>query len=419
MRRRRVPSIAGAVAVAVLVAAAVAGCTGSPSGRAPAIEVSELDGPFDPLDLRIVGLAPGAVVTLVAEAHLDWVAYRSLSRFQADPDGIVDLSRAVPTDGAWREPDPMAPFWSLASDGAPDAWAHFDDEHTVELTVVDGAVEDRDRADGTVLARTQVVRGLPEDSIIVETVTEAGLPAVYAVPADLDERSPRPAVLVMGGSEGGIQTARMTASKLATLGHPALAVSLFRSPGQPGTLAELAIEPVLEAIAWLGAQPGVDADRVTTFGVSRGGELALWLAANRPDLVHGAIQAAGAGELWCGWPDYTRSAWTLGGEPLPCSIRAAHPEPASIIDVAAVDGPVVLACGTVDDIWDACTLQRRTLARLDAAHVDATAVEAEGAGHFLALGPYAPALDGADGAADSAGRAAFWRAVVSALGPPD
>ena len=88
-----------------------------------------------------------------------------------------------------------------------------------------------------------------------------------------------------------------------------------------------------------------------------------------------------------------------------------------VIDITAVSGPVVLACGTDDDIWESCNLQHRTLARLEAGRVEVTAVEAEGAGHFLAIGPYIPALDGTDGAADSAGRAAFWRAVVNALGP--
>ena len=238
--RRRVPFIAGVTTVAALVATAVAGCTGSPSGREPAIEITELDGPFDPLGIRIVGLEPGGIVTLVAEAHIDWVAHRSLSRFQADSAGVVDLSHVVPTNGAWSRPDAMAPFWSLEPDGAPVAWSHFDEEHTVQLTVIGGVVENRDAAAGKELASARVVRGIPEDSIVVETDASAGLPAVYAAPADLDERSPRPALLVMGGSEGGI-------------------------------------------------------------------------------LVHGAILAAGAGELWCGYPDYSRSAWTLEGVPLPCS----------------------------------------------------------------------------------------------------
>ena len=313
----------------------------------------------------------------------------------------------------WRHSGQLEPG------GAQVFFTHFDEEHTVDLTVIGGVAENGDLAVGDELASAQVVRGFPEGSIVVETVAEAGLPAVYAVPADLDEGSPRPALLVTGGSEGGIQFARMVATQLAGLGYPALAVSLFGSPGQSDELAELSIEPMIEAITWLRAQPGVDSDRVTPFGVSRGGELALWLAANRAELVDGAILPTGSGELWCGYPDYSRSAWTLEGVPLPCSIRLHDPVPDSIIDVTAVDGPVVLACGTDDDVWDACTLQHRTLARLEAGNVQVTAIEAEGAGHGLALGPYLPALEGADGAADSAGRAAFWRAVVDTLGPPD
>ena len=412
------PTVTAALSIAVLMGASLAGCTGAQAAT-PAIEVTELEGPFDPLSIRIVGLDPGAPVTLAATTTVDWTVHRSASSFEADAEGVVDLGRDVPTDGAWSTPDPMAPFWSLESRGGLVWWDHFDAEHTVELAVLDGAVDVDAIAGAAELASASIVRGAAEASTVVETVDDAGLPAVFAVPGDLDERAPRPAVLVMGGSEGGIRTARTAAAQLARLGYPALAVSLFGSPGQSDALAEVPIDGLIDAIEWLRAQPGVDSDRVTTFGVSRGGELALWLAAEHPALVSGAIQAAGAGELWSGYPDVSRSGWTFGGAPLPFTNRFDDPDPASIIDVTAIDGPVVLACGTADPVWPACPLQRRTLERLEAAHVAANAVETEGAGHLVALAPYVPALEGADGAADSAARVAFWRAVIEALGPTD
>lgn len=396
--------------VAVAMLAALGGCA-APGASSADIVVDELDGPFDPLTIQLTGLSPGADVVLLAEADIDATEYRSRAAFVADESGAVDLDRQAPADGDWTVASSMAPFWSLApSLGDQARFDAYAEPYDVELTLT--------RPDGTELASTIVSRGSGLDRVVVEEVAGDGMVAAYTRPAASGSSGPRSAVLVFGGSEGGLDTARMLARWLATAGYPALAISYFGSQGQPTELAEVPLEPFLTAAEWLRAQPEVDPERVTAFGVSRGGEVALWLAAEHPELMRGAIAPVGAGEFWCGYPDWQRSAWTLGGEPMPCT-DLSRVSDASVIDLAGVDGPLVLACGEADEVWDSCGLMTRTVARAEAAGLDFTEIAGDGASHFIPLDPYLPAMPGTDPAADATARAEFWHATFEALGRPD
>ena len=77
------------------------------------------------------------------------------------------------------------------------------------------------------------------------------------------------------------------------------------------------------------------------------------LTAQHPDLVAGAFAPVGSGYLVCGYPDDSVPAWTLDRQPLsPDCVRASDVEPpaGARIDVAAIPGPVVLACGGDDAV---------------------------------------------------------------------
>ena len=301
-RRDHVPAVALLLTVSL---PALAACSATPE-QEPAIEVVEQDGAFDPLAITLTGLGAGREVQLEATTSVAGSAYVSAATFVADDDGRVDLSTDVPTEGSWTTPDDMGPFWSMT--GPPSATFERRADHQVRLAV---SADDRELAEAIVERR-----GALTDATIQEV--DEGMVAYYAAPSDLSADTPLPAVLVFGGSEGGLDAARASADSIAALGYPALAISYFKSPGQPSTLTEVPVETFLTGLAWLHAQPGVDTERVFTFGTSRGGEMALWLAANRPEQVHGAFAPVGAGYLVCGIPDERRSAWTFEGSPLPC-----------------------------------------------------------------------------------------------------
>ncbi|MCB7137990.1 acyl-CoA thioesterase/bile acid-CoA:amino acid N-acyltransferase family protein [Cellulosimicrobium marinum] len=397
---------------ALMLGVAVLGsCTVPPE---PTIEVTEVDGPFAPLDVALDDLAPGAPVTLTATAVVDDARFRSQATFEVPDDGRIDLAATAPTSGDWDVADPMAPLWAMRAGSRPDP-AAWDGPVDVELAVTD--------ADGEPLATTTVARPGSAPGVVTREVTDGGLVAEYAVPADLDDGERRPAVLAFGGSEGGLGSGAAFARWLAGLGYPALGISYFRGPGQPADLEEVPVEPFLDALAWLHAQPEVDPEAVVTFGASRGGEMALWLAAEHPDLVGGAVAPTGSGYVVCGYPDASVAAWTLDGAPLTdtCPFDGPDDLGRAEIDVAAVDGPVVLACGTADPLWDACAYARDVVERRGPGTPTAF-VEVERAGHFVAWAPYVPYSLGAPGepedgdpGATHAARVALWEEVVDLL----
>ncbi|GAA3208678.1 acyl-CoA thioesterase/BAAT N-terminal domain-containing protein [Oerskovia jenensis] len=402
-RRDHVPAVALLLTASSLV---VAACSAPPEPE-PAIEVVEQDGAFDPLAITLTGLGAGREVRLVATTELDGSAMSSRALFTADDEGRVDLARDAPTEGSWTTPDAMGPFWSMAGNlpGVGSGGA----DHSVTLSV---------SADGEALAETVVERTGYGADVEVRDVSDGGMVAAYATPDGLSADASLPAVLVFSGSDGGLGLARATATWLAELGYPALAISYFKSPGQPPALADVPVETFLTGLAWLHDQPGVDTERVFTFGVSRGGEMALWLAANRPDEVYGAFAPTGSGIVFCGYPDATRPAWTVAGAGLPCAQYTRAPmSPETKVAVEEIAGPVVLACGTADPVWVACDLLAEMTPRFSDPEQVRSLVQ-EDAGHFITYAPYLPlGLNEPDAtpAATHQARVDFWNTVEEVL----
>jgi dienelactone hydrolase len=178
-----------------------------------------------------------------------------------------------------------------------------------------------------------------------------------------------PAVIVLGGSEGGIN--RDAAALLASHGFAALAVAYFGAGSLPEQLDRIPLESIDRAVEWLRAQPSVDAKRIAIAGGSKGAELALLVAAHNP-AVRAVVAIAPSSVVY---PSITggkhvSSSWTVGGKELPYApyvtteafqksnrlvdlyaptLAAAPPEAA--IPVEKIHGPVLLLAGKDDALW--------------------------------------------------------------------
>lgn len=83
--------------------------------------------------------------------------------------------------------------------------------------------------------------------------------------------SPLPrAVIVVTGSDGGLEHAAYTAERFAERGITALALSYFRHPGLRQTLTLIPLEYIERAAAWLKHRTGLD--HIAAYGVSKGAE---------------------------------------------------------------------------------------------------------------------------------------------------
>jgi dienelactone hydrolase len=204
-----------------------------------------------------------------------------------------------------------------------------------------------------------------------------------------------PAIILLGGSEGGDSMSR-SAAKFAAHGYVTASVSYFGSPGQQKTLVDVPIETVGAAVAALAKRSDVDASRIGILGGSKGGELALLAAASYPQIrAVVAIVPSPIGYMGLGANDApTGCSWSKGGKALPCvpaseaadqklgmAVMAHQPlvlrelyEASRLADPATtqaaffplekINGPVLCLSGRDDQMWNStaqCDLAMKEL----------------------------------------------------------
>jgi dipeptidyl aminopeptidase/acylaminoacyl peptidase len=211
--------------------------------------------------VRVLGLQPKGTVVLRARMNGDWSSYAS---FEADPTGVVDVSSQPALSGTYEGIDQMGLFWSMAAQDEVKALSFiFESPLTPTMATLTAEVGGEVVASGT-LERTHVAPG-----VRVIPVREQGLVGTLFRP---DSDGPRPAIIDLGGSIGGLLERR--AALLASHGYAALALAYFGIEGLPPDLFRIPLEYFETAIRWLQVQEGVASDRVAVMGESRGGELA-------------------------------------------------------------------------------------------------------------------------------------------------
>jgi uncharacterized protein len=205
----------------------------------------------------------------------------------------------------------------------------------------------------------------------------------------VDSRTPAPAVLIFGGSEGGLsRTVTRHAQALQREGYATLHISWWRAPGQAERLEDIPLETFEAALAWLKKQPGVDGKRIAVFGWSRGTEAAQLLAIRHPE-IRALVLGMPANAVWPGmdW-DFTQPqpehAWSSAGKALPAVdpnnlpskplvpwsdeefrkyVDGLERRPESLIKIERVKASVLMICGEADRIWPSCPMARESLAR--------------------------------------------------------
>ena len=384
-----------------------------------------------PLSIQITGLPHESTVELrLSAADTEGATWTSQAKFLVSDDGVVDVTRDAPVSGSYSGVAPMGLFWSMKPSHAPPNDTDF-------VYPPGGFVATLDVLSGThVVASTTLTRAARSVGVVVrnERPDGVGFYGEFYSPAD-----PRPsgtAIVVLGGSEGGLATVGL-AELLASHGFPTLALAYFGEPGLPAGVTDIPLEYFAAAAAWLGRQPGVHSGRVDMLGISRGSEAALLAASDFPDLIHAVVGAAPTSVVNPPEPGPRGSAWTRQGVPVP-SIRAAEAgdpapvdDPGAVIEVENIPGPLFLLCGTDDAAWPSCGYADAIEARRRAHGGAGSDVELRfvGAGHgvaslvpFISEASTTPTFrdDGAvepggDPIIDGAGRASAWQRLLAFL----
>ena len=284
--------------------------------------------------------------------------------------------------------------------------------------------------------------------MITKSLREGDLVGTFGLP---EGKGPYPGVLALGGSDGGIPEYFLRL--LVPEGFACLAQAYFATPETQPALVEVPLERIERGLRWMLAQSAVAArdGRVAVVGGSKGGELALLVAATFPDLVGPVVAYTPSAVVWAGI-DFrlssgaTQSSWSVGGRPLPFvpypqgigpsfgdrGMRVQQIYDKGLDNSAAVEeaaipieratGPTLLISGGDDGVWPAtrmCAMLTERMRKAGRAtlvrHLDFPQ-----AGHALFRGPVEAAspmqLDfgGSDGSADAAHMAA-WPEVIQHL----
>ena len=224
-------------------------------------------------------------------------------------------------------------------------------------------------------------------------------------------------VLVIGGSGGSEPS--YVGEGLARAGIGALSVAYFGRPGLPGQLRDIALEYFLGALRLLEETLGFGVPLVL-LGMSRGSEAALLTAIHSGGGVDAVVLAVPGNVVAGSWPP-GGAAWLLGGRALPY-VAHSGPEsedPAAIIPVELVPGPVLLVGAGADRVWPSGEMARALSGRLRE-HGDVhghMVLEYPDAGHSLGylipqLPPGLLPSDLVDEPVDQAARADAWPKVV-------
>lgn len=389
--RRRQHWLRRAAFAAPVVALVLAGCGGGHHTSAaitatPAVALADA-----PPRIAVSGADDAAIVVAVT--------HDARGRTWTSRTRVADVRR-----------DPTRPLWTLTHgrDFFVAPFPRFD----VRLEVVEH---------GHAVAHATIARRTVAPGVVAHEV-RAGL---YGERFDPPAAKAGPAVLVIGGSEGGLSTAGL-AAMLASHGHPAMALAYFGAPGLPSQLKDIPLEYFAHALRVL--RRTADGRPVVVLGISRGGEAALLIGATFPSLVQGVVALVPSNVVNPS-TDGRFPAWTLGGRPVP-HVRAmdfgdADPvrTPAAVIRVERIKGPVLTASGGQDELWPsylyADTLQHR-LAVHHFSYVHRN-LYFENAGHLLggAL-PYLPTSasrrTGGTAAANEAAKAILWPRVLAFMG---
>lgn len=108
---------------------------------------------------------------------------------------------------------------------------------------------------------------------------DINVPGILYLPAD---RATCAAVIVLHGSDGFKTNHEVIARKLAKEGFAALALTWFGSTSSRLQWSEVRADDIFQVVAFLEQLPAVDTDKLGLIGFSRGGGLALILAALIP-----------------------------------------------------------------------------------------------------------------------------------------
>ena len=365
--------------------------------------------------IRIEGLAAGEKVTVTSSTpRSQQRTWHSQASFEADAQGVVDLSQQAPVSGSYQGVSSMGLIWSQEP-SVPSAAVVFPDNVLEALvTTIEVQTQNQGLLKGTLIQR------LAREGVQRIEVREEGLVGTLFLP---EGEGPWPAVMILNGSGGGINEPR--AALYASHDYMAFALAYFKAPGLSDYISNTPLEYFKQGLDWLRREHKPYKNFVALNGQSRGGELVLLLASLYPKDVSAVIAYVPGAVVHSGQnaadPAVGREgpAWLLNGQPITHVWQdnktatwapfdqgpAPHRHEKAIltalqdkdavararIKVENIQAPIIMLSGTDDGSWPSSLYSQMVYEKLQEVGFayDVQWVDTPDAGHSIIF-PYVP-----------------------------
>jgi dienelactone hydrolase len=301
-----------------------------------------------------------------------------------DALGNIDLSRQSPVSGTYSGISTMGLIQSMQLPNPDYGRVRFNYEWAKPLVTKLVA-----ESDGKPIASTEFARTFVAPGVTTRAVHSDGLTATLFVPGGT---GPFPALIVLGGSEGG-NSAEDVGAVLSSHGYVCLALAYFALDPLPASLEEIPVEYFARALNWLANQKLVRRDKIGILGTSKGAEAALLLAA-RDRRIRAVVAYEPSAVVWsCLCESTGKSSWSWQGSPVafvPFEEDPANRPPEGFplrigrnyefslnnksavqraaIPVERINGPILLISGKDDQLWPSFRFGRGIMQRLAQRH---------------------------------------------------
>jgi uncharacterized protein len=217
-------------------------------------------------------------------------------------------------------------------------------------------------------------------------ITEQGLAAHLYLPSG---SGPFPTIIALGGSEGGFITGDAYGQLLPQDGFAVFGLAYFAAEGLPPAIDRIPLEYVIKAVDYIERDARFDRQNIGLVGGSKGGELALLLAAHEPR-IHAVCAIVPSNVIWqsARLVNSPTSSWTYRGVQFPfvpykgplmpasrrltdlfeLSLLQPSAVAAATIPVENIGGAILLISAMQDEIWPSKHMSERIVARLAEQH---------------------------------------------------
>nr|XP_046263221.1 acyl-coenzyme A thioesterase 1-like isoform X3 [Scatophagus argus]XP_046263222.1 acyl-coenzyme A thioesterase 1-like isoform X4 [Scatophagus argus] len=223
----------------------------------------------EPVQVKVAGLRSRQVVTMRARSTDDkGVVFSSSATYKADGSGEIHLDRDPSLGGSYVGVEPMGLLWSLKADALH---RYFFKNNALIPHVVNFSVHEED-GEGRMLAEVTNERFLIGDGVSRLPIKEGNIRGVLFTPPG---EGPFPGVLDLCTF-----MSEKRACLLANRGFVVLALAVYTE--KPDNVKEMHLDYFKEAVDFLQRQPKVGSKGVGIISRSKGGDIALSLAAFVP-----------------------------------------------------------------------------------------------------------------------------------------